>query len=106
MKLHHYYVYIITNNYNTVLYTGITNNMVRRSYEHKQGSIPGFCSKYNVHKLVYFEMFSHVNDAINREKQIKGYRREKKNNLINNFNPEWKELFQDGQIVIPGLPQS
>ena len=87
-----YFVYILTNKLNTVLYTGVTNNLIRRQWEHKNGTNNGFTKKYNVHKLVYYECFSNVNDAIAREKQIKGKSRIGKIALIDETNPEWKEL--------------
>ncbi|MFA5080180.1 MAG: GIY-YIG nuclease family protein [Candidatus Paceibacterota bacterium] len=87
-----YYIYIITNYNNTVLYTGVTNNLKRRIQEHKNKIILGFSSKYNLNKIVYYEQFSDIEDAISREKQIKGGSREKKIILINNMNPEWKDL--------------
>ena len=93
MKIHQYYVYIMTNSRNKVLYTGVTNNLVRRCHEHKNGLIKGFTKKYNVSKLVYYEVFDHIETAIKREKQIKTITRAKKETLINGFNPEWKELF-------------
>ena len=92
MKLHLYYVYILTTRNNTVLYTGVTNDLKRRVFEHKSGLNEGFTKKYHVHKLVYFEIFDYVELAIVREKQIKGYSREKKIKLIEAMNPEWKEL--------------
>ena len=92
MKLHLYYVYILTTRNNTVLYTGVTNDLKRRVFEHKSGLNEGFTKKYHVHKLVYFEIFDYVELAIAREKQIKGYSREKKIKLIEAMNPEWKEL--------------
>lgn len=92
MRLHNYYVYILTNEKRKVLYTGMTNNLERRVYEHEYRLIPGFTKKYNCHYLIYFEHFNYVNDAINREKQIKRWRREKKIYLINEFNPEWRFL--------------
>ena len=92
MKLHLYYVYILTTRNNTVLYTGVTNDLKRRVFEHKSGLNEGFTKKYHVHKLIYFEMFDFVELAIAREKQIKGYSREKKIKLIETMNPEWKEL--------------
>ena len=88
-----YYVYILTNAYNEVLYTGVTNDLERRCYEHKHKIVKGFTQKYNVDKLVYFEKFDFINLAISREKQIKGYSRAKKIALINIFNKEWKELY-------------
>jgi putative endonuclease len=89
--MNNYYVYIMTNNSKT-LYTGMTNDLTRRVYEHKQRLIPGFTQKYNITKLVYFEETSDVNAAILREKQIKGWLREKKITLIESMNPEWKDL--------------
>jgi putative endonuclease len=90
-----YFVYILTNKYNKVLYVGVTNNIIRRVYEHKNKLISGFTSKYNVNKLVYYESFQSVFDAIKREKEIKGWKREKKVALINSFNPEWKDLYEE-----------
>jgi putative endonuclease len=90
-----YFVYILTNKYNKVLYVGVTNNLIRRVYEHKNKLISGFTSKYNVNKLVYYESFQSVFDAIKREKEIKGWKREKKVALINSFNPEWKYLYEE-----------
>ena len=91
----HYYVYIMTNKYNTVLYTGVSNDVIRRVYEHKNKLVEGFTAKYNLTKLVYYEIFNDVKEAINREKQIKGWKREKKENLINAFNPDWKDLYEE-----------
>lgn len=90
-----YCVYIMTNAHNTVLYTGVTNNLARRVYEHKNGLGSAFVKKYNVHKLVYYEIGSDVNAAIAREKQIKGGSRKKKLDLINKMNPEWKDLYEE-----------
>jgi putative endonuclease len=87
-----YYVYILTNKCNSVFYTGVTNNLERRCYEHKKKLIKGFTSKYNVDKLVYYEVFDMIIDAIAREKQIKGYTRIKKKKLIENFNNNWDDL--------------
>ena len=87
-----YYVYLLTNWNDKVMYVGMTNNLERRVYQHKHKLIKGFTSKYNVHKLVYFEHFGDVQAAIAREKQIKKWRREKKNNLVIESNPEWKDL--------------
>lgn len=87
-----YYVYILTNKSNKVLYTGITNNISRRVWEHKNKMIPGFTNKYNVDKLVYLEEFNNPIDAINAEKKIKGWLRIKKIKLIESGNPNWKEL--------------
>jgi len=88
---------MLANKSNTVLYVGVTNDLVRRIWEHKHHVVEGFTAKYNVEKLVYYEMTEDVNSAIAREKQIKGYRREKKEQLINAFNPEWQELY-DGIV--------
>jgi putative endonuclease len=96
MKLHLYYVYILTNSSNKVLYVGISNDLERRCYEHKQKLLKGFTQKYNVYKLIYFEMFDSIELAIRREKQIKGYSRSKKDSLINEINPEWYELLVKG----------
>ena len=87
-----YYVYIITNKHNTVLYIGVTNDIVRRIYEHKNGLLEGFSKKYNLYKLVYVEEYNNINDAISREKQLKGWKRERKNKLIESINPNWIEL--------------
>ncbi len=87
-----YYVYIMTNKDNKVLYTGVTNNLERRTYEHKNHTVKGFTSRYNVEKLVYFYAFSNIDDAIVMEKKIKGWKRDKKNALINEFNPYWEDL--------------
>ena len=87
-----YFVYIVTNKKNGVLYTGITNNLARRVYEHKEKLISGFTSKYNLTKLVFFEETHDVNSAIAREKQIKGWLRKKKIELIGSQNPDWNDL--------------
>jgi putative endonuclease len=89
---HNYYVYILTNKYNKVLYTGVTNDLIRRVYEHKNKIIKGFTSKYNCEKLVYYELFTQVEFAIKREKQIKGWKRVRKIALIESFNPDWTDL--------------
>ena len=77
------------------MYVGVTNNLERRIYEHKQKLVKGFTEKYNVDKLVYFEETNDVNTALAREKEIKKWRREKKNNLVQMINPEWKDLSED-----------
>jgi len=87
-----YYVYIMTNKLDSVLYTGLTSNLEKRVNEHKLKLIEGFTKKYNVDKLVYYEDFDDINDAIEREKQIKSGSRQKKINLISNMNPSWKDL--------------
>jgi len=88
-----YYIYILTNKSHTVLYTGITNDIYRRIYEHKHKLIKGFSSKYNVTKLVYYEVFDSAESAIIREKQIKSGSRQKKINLIMNINPMFIDLY-------------
>ena len=93
-----YYVYILTNKHHSVLYVGVTNNLERRIYEHKHHMISGFTERYNVEKLVYFEATNDVKVAILREKEIKGWTRKKKEQLIDARNPQWKELYGDGAI--------
>jgi putative endonuclease len=88
-------VYILSNQFDTVLYTGVTNDIIRRVAEHKEHKIPGFTSQYRVNKLVYYEYFGEPALAIAREKQIKAGSRKKKKALINGMNPEWKDLFQE-----------
>jgi len=95
MNTNDYFVYIMTNKNNTVLYTGVTNNLHRRVAEHKAGKGGMFTSKYKIIKLVYYECGNDINAAIDREKQIKGGSRQKKEALINQNNPEWKDLFDD-----------
>ena len=101
MRIHVYYVYILTNTHHNVLYTGVTNDLERRCFEHKQKKIKGFTQKYNVDKLIYFERFDSIDSAIAREKQIKGYSREKKLALINQFNNDWMELLHTGLLKNP-----
>ena len=96
MRTQVYYVYILTNTHHNVLYTGVTNDLERRCYEHKQKKIKGFTQKYNVDKLIYFERFDSIDSAIAREKQIKGFSKEKKLALINKVNNDWKELSYTG----------
>ena len=88
-----YYVYIMSNQNNTTLYVGMTNNIERRLEEHKSGLIKGFTQRYNCNKLVYLEYFSDVNQAIEREKQLKSWSRKKKDTLIDSMNPERKDLY-------------
>jgi len=94
MTMKHYYVYIMTNRSRT-LYTGVTNNLTRRVFEHKHHLIDGFTKKYNITKLVYYEETNDVREAIAREKQIKGWLRKKKIALIESINAEWKDLSED-----------
>ncbi len=95
-----YYVYILSNKYNTVLYTGVTNDIERRVYEHQQKLNKGFTSKYNCHKLVWFEDHEDVLAAIHREKQIKKWLRTWKNQLIEKENPQWTDL-SNGWYDVP-----
>ncbi len=90
-----YYVYMMTNKYNKVLYIGVTNNLIRRVYEHKNGLIPGFTKKYNCHKLVWFEESGNIESAILKEKRMKKWKREYKENVINEMNPAWRDLYDD-----------
>ena len=90
---HQYYVYIMTNKNNRVLYTGVTNDLKRRVYEHKEKFVSGFTGKYNVTKLVYYEILEDPENAILREKQIKAGSRRKKIDLIEGFNKEWNDLY-------------
>jgi putative endonuclease len=90
-----YLVYIMTNKYNTVLYTGVTNDLMRRVWEHKEGIGSGFTSRYRVNKLVYYESYENINLAIAREKQIKGGSRQKKIDLVISLNPDWNDLYEE-----------
>ena len=87
-----YYVYIVTYFNNKVMYIGVTNDLQRRMYEHKHQLIDGFTKRYNINKLVYYEYTSDIKAAIAREKQLKGWTRIKKNELVQESNPEWKEI--------------
>ena len=89
-----YYVYILTNKTNKVLYTGVTNDLRRRVVEHKRHYFKGFTDKYNVNKLVYYQEFGSISDAILAEKKIKGWLRSKKMKLIEGFNPMWNDLLE------------
>ena len=90
----HYYTYIVTNKKHGILYTGMTNDLATRASQHKNKRVKGFTSRYNLDKLVWFEEFQWVYDAIAREKQIKGWTRKKKIALIEAFNPEWTDLYR------------
>ena len=87
------YVYILANQNNTTIYIGVTSNLVKRIYQHKNKFVDGFSKKYNLNKLVYFEVVDNIESAIALEKYLKGKKRDYKNNLINKFNPEWKDLY-------------
>ena len=90
-----YCVYIMTNKHNTTLYTGVTNNLLRRVHEHKSGIGSKFTHRYNIYKLVYYETTNDIQAAIIREKQIKGGSRQKKIDLVNSINPGWRDLSDD-----------
>ncbi len=92
---HVYYVYILANKRNGTLYVGVTNNIARRLREHKIGAIEGFTKKYHVYTLVYYEQYDFIYDAIQREKNIKAWRRRWKLDLIESINPEWKDLSKE-----------
>lgn len=87
-----YYIYILTNKTHSTLYIGVTNNLQRRLYEHKNKLVDGFTKKYNVYKLVYYEVYQEIELAITREKVLKKWSRAKKNNLITHFNVQWNDL--------------
>ena len=90
------FIYIITNKYQTVVYTGVTSNLPQRIMEHKEKKYPNsFSTRYNLNILVYYEQFQLIGDAIAREKQLKSGSRESKNNLIRSLNPTWKDLFEE-----------
>lgn len=91
MREYHFYVYIMASDSGT-LYIGMTNDLARRVYEHKNGLFEGFTKRYGCHKLIYFEYYNYINEAIDREKQLKRRRREKKQNLIKSLNPSWQDL--------------
>ncbi len=89
------FVYILSNRKNGTLYVGVTSDLLKRIYEHKNAAMQGFTSKYGLHLLVYFEEFSHIRQAIEREKQLKSGSRAKKLELINAINPSWRDLYDD-----------
>lgn len=90
-----YYFYLLTNKNHTVIYTGFTANLIRRVWEHRNHVVRGFTNKYNVEKLVYYEVYEDKESALLREKQIKAGSRQKKLDLINKTNPEWRDLYND-----------
>jgi putative endonuclease len=92
MSTGRYYVYILTNSIRTVLYIGVTNDLLRRVWQHRNKALPGFTSRYNVNRLIHFEVFHDIRDAIGREKRIKGWSRAKKVGLIVQQNPRWNDL--------------
>ncbi len=96
MEFKTYHTYIVTNKNHTVLYTGVTSDLRKRILEHRYKMYPhSFTARYNADQLVYYEAFFDIGEAIAREKQIKAGSRQKKNDLINSFNPEWRDLFED-----------
>jgi putative endonuclease len=86
------YVYILSNKNKSVLYTGVTNNLERRLYEHRNEISNGFSNRYHLNELIYYEAFDHIRDAIQREKELKGWSRKKKVALIESMNPHWDDL--------------
>ena len=93
--MNNYYVYILTSRRNGTLYIGVTNDLIKRIWEHKNHSKKGFTEKYNICQLIYFEQTNNINSAINREKQLKSWNRKWKLDLIEKVNPDWKDLYQD-----------
>jgi len=89
------YIYILTNKSNTTLYIGVTSNLIKRIYQHKEAFVESFTKKYNLKKLVYFESFENIEEAIKREKQLKNWKREWKIELIEKNNKEWNDLYYD-----------
>ena len=92
---HNYFIYILTNKANKVVYIGVTNDLKRRVYEHKMKLFPGFTRRYNLNKLVYFERYQNIDEAIIREKRLKKWKRSWKDDLINSANPEWNDLYEE-----------
>ena len=90
-----YYVYILASKRNGTLYIGVTNNLLKRVYEHRNDFIDGFAKKYHIHNLVYYEVYSDITDAINREKRMKKWKRQWKIELIEKTNPQWREVYSD-----------
>lgn len=95
MKSKQYFVYIMSNKIRTVLYVGITSNLIKRVWEHKNNVVKGFTKKYRVHDLVYYEIFDNSTNAIEREKQIKSWSRKRKDELIKTMNPKLRDLYED-----------
>jgi len=90
-----YYLYILANKKNGTLYVGVTANLIKRVFEHKSNVVEGFTKKYNIHSLVYYEIYNDINEAIKREKNIKKWKRFWKIKLVNTKNPEWKDLYDE-----------
>jgi len=93
--MNQYYVYMLSNKTDSTIYVGVTNNLIRRIYEHKNKLIDGFTKRYNVDKLVYFEVFDSIEEAIKQEKQLKAGSRQKKMDLVNKNNIHWNDLYED-----------
>ena len=94
-KEHNYYVYVLASQKNGTLYVGVTSNLKNRIYQHRNNKADAFTKKYNIHTLVWYERYGDINFAINKEKQIKAWKRQWKINLINENNQEWKDLYGD-----------
>lgn len=94
------YIYILTTKNNKMLYIGVTNNLVRRIYEHKQGLVPGFTTKFHINKLVYYEKYPSIQAAIKREKVLKEWNRAWKNHLIELSNPSWSDLYDEIALAL------
>ena len=94
MEDRHYCIYIMTNKTRPVLYTGVTSDLPKRTFEHKEKLVPSFTSRYNINSLVYYEQFSDTYNAITREKQIKSWSRKKKMELVDEMNPHWEDLYE------------
>jgi putative endonuclease len=92
MREHHYYVYILASS-RRVLYIGVTSDLLKRVVQHREKFTPGFTATYNVNRLVYYELYGHIRDAIAREKRLKRWTRARKNSLVESMNPTWKDLF-------------
>lgn len=92
---HNYFIYILTNRTNKLVYIGVTNDLRRRIYEHKNKLFPGFTRKYNLNKLVYFERYQNIDEAILREKRLKKWKRSWKDDLIKKENPDWNDLYSE-----------
>jgi putative endonuclease len=90
-----FWIYIVTNQHDSVLYIGVTNSLTRRITEHRSGELPGFTADYRCHKLIYYEHYSNVDEAIERETQLKKWSRAKKVELIERMNPRWLDLFEE-----------
>jgi putative endonuclease len=95
MKMNQYFVYIMASRQNGTLYVGVTNNLLRRVYEHREGILDGFSKKYDIKRLVYYEIHQDIKEAIAREKRIKSWKRDWKLRLIEEANPEWKDLYEE-----------